>query len=283
MIKIGCCSFDFGPRTLEDALRLIEDLGFRHVDVSAASPGEGAQVDQLAAVTRPNEIADEIRAAASMYELELEEFFITWIFVDGERVDVNHPDPRLRERLIEQFRGLATCAAKAGFESIMGVPGKFQDELGPEGSWQTAIETLRAMQQIAAEQGVQLHVEPHYGSIVQKPKAALELVEEVPGLRYTLDYSHFAAQGISQEEVAPLHEFTGHMHARQGKRGQPQCPLREGEIDFGPIVQKLKDEGWDGVMAMEYVGRAEGPGSEINPVFQNVVMAYRLQRLLAQD
>jgi sugar phosphate isomerase/epimerase len=139
---------------------------------------------------------------------------------------------------------------------------------------------LTKMVEIATGRGVHLNVEPHVGSIVQDPHLALELAQEVPGLTYTLDYSHFISLGYKEEEVMPLHTHSQHMHARQAKPGAGGCVVAEGTIDFAAIVRRLLAEGWEGIIAMEYFAGRE-PVLRHSGAFQNVVLAYQLDELIA--
>ena len=60
--------------------------------------------------------------------------------------------------------------------------------------------------QAAANVGVVMSVEAHLGSIIPTPQAARRLLDLVPGLTLTLDYTHFTYQGIPDAEVEPLME-----------------------------------------------------------------------------
>ena len=279
MIRIGCCSFVFGRLGLEESLRLCRTLGFGSVDVSAAGVGPGAHVDQQAAAAHPEETAGPLRDMASRHGLALAELFLCPVFVDGKRVEVSHPDAGLRGRLVGQFRGIAAFARAAGFRSVMGVPGTPLEGLGREQAWAHATETLRAMVAIADDAGVQLNVEPHTGSLIEGPEAALRMADEVPGLGFTLDYAHFAQRGIPQERVYPLHARTRHMHARQARPGCGGCAAEDGTIDFGGIIGKLRAADWDGVIAMEFFGGVGPKPWAEHAVVQNVVLAHRLGRL----
>ncbi len=280
MITLGCCSQNFGPLSLDAALRLIHDLGFRYADVSAGKP-VGAQVDPLMAAAHPDETGTWIRATARRYGLQLSELMVLRLLIEGQRVYVNDPDPAIREAQLEQFRGLATCAAEAGFHSVMGIPGGPQERLTPEDSWSLTAEMLNAMQEICAARGLVFRIEAiplRQGGL----EGTLRLIREVPGMEYTLDYSHFIAAGIPQDQVEALHPFSGHLHARQGRRGVAQCPLTDGEIDFAPIIASLQRADWEGVMTLEYV---DGNGSHPtgpNPVFENVVLAYQLEQMIGR-
>jgi sugar phosphate isomerase/epimerase len=282
MIRIGCCSFVFGKLTLEESLRLCRTLGFCHVDVSAADIGPKAHVDQQGAAARPEEAARLVRDLAVQNGLALEELFLCPVFVEGKRVEVSHPDAGVRRRLLDQFRGIAAFARAAGFRSIMGVPGTPQGGIGRKEARAHATETLRAMVAIAEDVGVALNVEPHTGSLIEEPEAALRMADEVPGLGFTLDYAHFAQRGILAERVYPLHAHARHMHARQARAGCGGCAVEEGTIDFGAIVEQLRAADWDGVIAMEFFGGIGPKPWKEHAVVQNLVLAHRLDRFVSR-
>jgi sugar phosphate isomerase/epimerase len=279
MIKLGCCAFLSGPRSVEDGLRLVADLGFRYADVSAADIGEKAQVDQQEAAARPQELGRLARQAADRHELALEELFICPVFVDGQRVEVNSPDATLRTRVLDQFTRICAYAAEAGFKSVMGVPGTPQQGNSPQQNWDYSVEMLTRMVAIARQQGVRLNVEPHVGSIIQDPRLAVKLAQDAPGLTYTLDYSHFISLGYKEADVFPLHAYAAHMHARQARPGAGGCVVAEGTIDFPAIVKQLQAANWDGVIAMEYFAGRVLPLRN-SGALQNLVLAYQLDQLI---
>jgi sugar phosphate isomerase/epimerase len=205
---------------------------------------------------------------ADRHDLTLAEFFVCNVMVDGHAVATNDPDPELRRRALNRFRGLCQCAAEAGFESIMGLPGMPQPELSDDDAWEIAVEMLAAMVAAGAEYGVQVDVEPHVGSIAQTPEKARELAEAVPGLRYTLDYAHFVGQRIAQEEVRVLHPFVGHFHAKPARPGYPKCLAHRNAIDFAAILDDLKSRAWEGVMAVECIGRWDDAIGR--PIYQEI-------------
>lgn len=278
-MRIGCCSFVFGGLDLEKSLRLCRMLGFRCVDVSAADIGPNTHVDQQAAAAAPEETAARVRDLAAENELDLEEVFLCPIFVGGRRVEVSQPDAAVRKELLSNFAGLCRFAAAAGFRSVMGVPGTPQEGVSGDEAWAHAAGTLGEMVGIAADAGVRLNVEPHTGSLLEQPEAALRMADDVPGLTFTLDYAHFASRGITQEQVYPLHAHTAHMHARQANAGSGGCAVEDGTIDFGAIVRDLAKAGWDGVIAMEFFGGVGAKPWPQHAAVQNLVLAHRLWRL----
>jgi sugar phosphate isomerase/epimerase len=278
MIRLGCCSFVLG-KPLEDGLRLVHDLGFRYVDVSASRVGADAQIDQEQAVLDPDGCAATTRTLLTRYELEPEELFNTRMFVGGARVETNDPDRALRTQALLRFERLCAYAVQAGFKSIMAVPGMPQAALGVQGAWDVAGEMLQAMLGIARAQGIRFNVEPHTGSILETPAAAVAMALAVPGLTYTLDYSHFVSLGIAQDLVAPLQAYAAHMHARQARPGQIYATLADGVIDFPSIISELQEVKWQGVIALEYLA-SNTTGVRDNAVVQNALLACQLEELL---
>jgi sugar phosphate isomerase/epimerase len=117
------------------------------------------------------------------------------------------------------------------------------------------VARLKALVPVAADRGVQLTVETHTNQITEMPDAAARLCELVPGLGLTLDASHYYAgpnQGADYSAVLP---FVKHVHLRDAgaDREHIQVPAGAGRVDFGWIVRRLHETGYDGKFAIEYI------------------------------
>ena len=277
-IRIGCCSFVFGKADLATALDLARHLGFRHVDVSAADIGPRANVDQEQAVADPQGCAERVRALADARSLELDEVFLCPVFVKGKRVEVSTGDDGLREAVVENFGRICQFAAAAGFRSIMAVPGMPREGVSDEAAREHAVRTLRRLVALGGEAGLDINIEPHRGSLVEKADRAMRLVEEVPGLAFTLDYAHFVTQGYRQEDIYPLHAHTRHMHARQvfGDSEETDHP----PIDFPAIIRDLVRREWKGTIVMEYFGHIDRGPWRGHAVLENALQARELSEAL---
>jgi sugar phosphate isomerase/epimerase len=278
MIELGCCAFNFQGLALQDALRLTRQIGFRNVDVGASGPQ--AQINQEAAATRPARVGGELRTLIKRNGLTPVELFCCAVHVNGEPVDPNHPDARLRQQMLQRFRGLCQCAAEAGFQSIMGLPGRRQAELNPRAAWKASAETLAEMAVLAERYGLAFNVEPSGDSILRTPEAALRMAQEVPRLGYTLDYAHFVGQSIPAREVFPLHAHTRHMHAKPARPGVAKCLVHEAEVDWEGILQDLHGRGWSGVISIECIYDVRAPTLTRHPAVQSALLAHQLERIL---
>ncbi len=285
-MRAGICLFGLGGMDLDMACRMAVYAGIRPVSIGLDDViRESGGLDVL--VGDPTHHGLKLRDRLSDYGLEPVELFMCSIPWQGV-VTPTEPDAARREGAIAAFRAIARFAAAAGFHHVMGVPGS---ETGSGGDWERAWATLQTMADIARESGVGFTVEPHRGSLLEKPASAMRMAEEVPGLKYTLDYSHFHAQGISVEEVYPLHAHASHMHIKQSAMGVGKTLWHKGTVPYEIIIRKLVAEGWEGVLSSEYLGRVNSqdqansasPADILsNPLLQNLSIVQYIAAVLAE-
>jgi sugar phosphate isomerase/epimerase len=133
------------------------------------------------------------------------------------------------------------------------LPGVFFPEQSRDDSWKRAIEELHWRVTRAKDHGIVFAVEAHVGSIAADPKSAAALVEQVPGLTLTLDYTHFTRSGIGDAEVEPLVKHASHFHVRGARPGRLQAPLKQSTIDYRRVLEVMAETGYSGWLGIEYV------------------------------
>ena len=257
MIRVAGSTFAFGDLSLEESVDILRDLGFTLADVGASgwcTYKEIVPQQVVKNLDEPDREAERIRKVTQQRGLGVSELFVCDF---GEFI--NHPDPAERKRSRDMFAKMSRIGQKAGFESIMMIPGEVHEALGqtPEEAFETSTVELRAMVDIAEENGVRCNVEPCVGSIAVHPDDALRLVEAVPGLGLTLDYAHQVQLGLGHDEIEVLHPYARHFHAKQSAPGSWQARTDEGVIDFGRLIRKLKADNYDGVISVEFVTTPE--------------------------
>jgi len=183
--------------------------------------------------------------------LKLRIFFLQTA-LDFVSAAINHPDSSVRERSRDLFLKTLEYTSICGGKHMSALPGAFFDEESKEASFNRCCEELVWRTGKAKEYGIVFSVEAHIGSIVPTPSDALRMVKKVPGLTLTLDYSHFAYQGIPDAEVEPLMPHASHFHARSAAQGKVQTVLQESSIDFKRVVHVMKDAGYKGFIGLEY-------------------------------
>ena len=115
-------------------------------------------------------------------------------------------------------------------------------------------------------------VEPHVGSIVEKPDEVLALIKELPSLRLTLDYGHFANQGLDVKAVELLLPFANHVHARGGCAGKIQTVAAENTIDFPRMVKALRKQSYAGWICLEYVWMDKWDCNRVDNLSETVLL-----------
>ena len=167
--------------------------------------------------------------------------------------DRNLADPAHRDANEADFRKVAAFCRHAGIPTLFVLPGVCSRGQGRAEALDESALSLRRLMPIAADAGLTLTVEPHVHSYLESPALVLELLEAVPGLKLTLDYAHFVCLGWRQEEIDPLARHAAHVHLRQARPGALQTKTHEGTINIEAQLATLRDAGFGGRIALEYV------------------------------
>ncbi|HEX5502130.1 MAG TPA: sugar phosphate isomerase/epimerase [Thermomicrobiales bacterium] len=248
-MELTCTSFSFPLLPFERSARVIALLGLRYVDLGAHVEGTHLQPERIEADPRGE--AARAREAIAAAGLGASDFFPTFGHGFRDR-PVNTPDPAMRDANRRRFAAFVEFCAAVGCPGMTLLPGVIWDDLGPERSFDLAVEALAEFVRDGHAAGLRVGVEPHLESVVEEPERALALVGAVPGLQFTLDYSHFVAAGVAAERVHPLIPHAGHFHARQAAPGHLQTVRAEGTIDFADIVRRLQAAAYTGFLSIEY-------------------------------
>jgi sugar phosphate isomerase/epimerase len=249
-MKLACADFTWPLLPHEDVLRLIRTLGIDGLDL-----GLFAQRSHI----RPEVIRADIPMWAGVLrerirraDLELADVFVQNA-LDFETMAPNNPDPHEREAGMALFADMLELAHRLEAPGMTILPGaRFGDE-----PWHDAIaraaEGLKARVDAAARLGIQVSVEGHYGSCVDTPEKLARLLDLTPGLRLTLDYTHYAFVGIPDAEVEPLIRHARHFQARSACKGKLQARFSENSIDYARIIRRLQETAYAGFFSIEYV------------------------------
>lgn len=277
-MELTCTSFSFPLLSFADAARVIALIGIPNLDVGAHEGGCHVQPSEVEA--NPKAAIEVIRRAVGEAGLGVSDFFAT--FGEGFRDrPVNTPKPSEREANLRCFRAIVEVAKGIGAEGITLLPGVIWDELGPERSFELSVEELRRLVPIAQDVGLRLSVECHLESVAEPPARALELIQAVPGLKLTLDYSHFVANGYHPEDVHPLLPHAGHFHARQARDGFLQASQRDGALDFPDIVRRLKAASYPGDLCLEYTWQEWRGTNNVDVLSETILLRDQLRSALS--
>lgn len=275
-LRFSCTSFSFPLLRLSEIAQLLGLLGFTHLDLCVAEGEREVRAADVEAAAETAAVRD--RAAVEDAGLGVVDVFAHLGTSAFDR-PLNTPDGRQRERDHSRMGSYLRYARAVGAEGLTISPGKRWAELPNEGL-DLACQELAIYCGWAAEAGLRLSVEPHLDSIAATPAEAERLVELVPGLSLTVDYSHFIAQGFTQSEVDRLLPLAGHVHVRQAAPGKLQATEEDGVIDFDAVIGKLMLSGYRGALTLEYVWSRWQGMNKVDVVTETLLLRHRLEERL---
>ena len=244
--RVSCSEYSFpAVRGQHERIGIVRLLGFELVDL-ALFLADGAEL-----VADPAAVVSGLRASLTSHGLTSEDLFLA-IGATFDEIAPNQRDRELRERGRREFAAAARVASDLGIPGITLLPGVTWVE-DPDAGWEACVEELAWRVEQAAALGVQVRIEAHAGSIVPLPELAARLCADVPGLRLTLDLSHFELQAVTLDRMLTLVPLAGHLHVRAAKPGAIQVRWRDNETDFSALVGALGALGYPGAYCVEYV------------------------------
>lgn len=116
----------------------------------------------------------------------------------------------------------------------------------------------------AGRKGVALGIEAIAGHLFHSVDDYHRLIADLPGVPFKVNFdpSHLEVQGEDPRRVVDeLGDRIVHVHMKDGKGRYPDFsfpPLGEGTIDFGALVEGLRQGGYAGALSVEYEAQVYG-------------------------
>lgn len=277
-MDLTCTSFSFPLLSFERSLKQIALLEIGAVDLGAHLDGTHLSVEAIEA--DPQGEAERVKRATEAAELSIADLFPTFGRGFRDR-PVNTPDAAMQGANRQRFAALVEFCRLTGCPGMTLLPGVVWDDLGAARSFELAVVGLTEFVATGRDAGLRVSIEPHLESVVEEPERALALVEAVPGLQFTLDYSHFVAAGIDPARVHPLLPHVGHFHARQAAPGQLQSVRAEGTLDFPDLIRRLAAAGYDGYISVEYTWQEWRDCNRLDVVSESIMLRDELRNAMA--
>ncbi|MCS7047348.1 MAG: sugar phosphate isomerase/epimerase [Gemmataceae bacterium] len=234
---VACSTQCFARLPLENALRVISELGFSKVDVAIHEHGSHL---------KPSEVCRDIPLALQRIRVGPS--------LSPAAFDLEFDAPT-REDLHAQLRGVCRLA-RAAAVSVLTI-----SAASNRTSFDAEIARLRQLVRLVEGEGLVLTVATRIGTFTELPARAVELCQRVPGLGLTLDPSHFVNgphQGAPFDEVFP---YVRHVHLRDTGRaaGKFQVRVGQGEIEYGRIIAQLERHRYDRLLTVAIHDVADAP------------------------
>ena len=249
-LKLACADFAFPLLPHDRVLDLIAMLEFDAVDIglfegrSHLQPSQAFKSPAKSGAQLGRKLADRRLRCADVF-LQLDSSFVSYA--------INQPDAERRRHAREGFLQTLDYAAACGAKHVTTLPGVYFEGENRVESWKRCGDELAWRVEQAKQRRIVFSVEAHVGSIVPTPKEAMRLVQSVPGLTLTLDYTHFTRAGLPDSAAEPLIAHASHFHARGARKGRLQASIKQNTIDYAQVLRAMHDVNYKGYVGVEYV------------------------------
>jgi sugar phosphate isomerase/epimerase len=255
-MKLSVTSWSFPHLTLREASHVASALGIKGVDLGLFY---AASLDKARLLAEPERYGADIRMALPLAVANYYHLFGADVVA---RNLAGLPDA---QNLVD-LKATLRFAKAVGAATVFILPGMINPGQSRTMAIAASAEALKPMVEAGQKAGVQVTIEPHVHGILESVAATLDMLDRVPGLKLTLDPAHFICLGFRQDEIETLAPYAAHVHLRQAKQGHLQTKLETGTINFPAFFGALRDAGYDGWLAIEYVHQ-----TYMNTMFDDVL------------
>jgi sugar phosphate isomerase/epimerase len=190
---------------------------------------------------------------------------------------INALDAGEWQTAVDEFRGAIEVAQVLGADRLRVYAGSWQPEQQDRAAhWDQLVAALRTLAPEAADAGIRLCVENHFGTMTQTAADTARLVSEVgsPAVRVLYDQTNltFTHDETWEEAFAVQGELIGHVHVKDLVFKDPEAPFRAsdtarvkaeeravrsrvvgtGVVPWADILEELVRRGYDDVLSLEY-------------------------------
>ena len=271
--RYACADFTFPLLKHEQALQLIAMLEFQGVDIglfegrshlqpSSEFPELGKRAKQL-----KNKLEHNGLVAADVF-LQCDNDFSIYA--------INHSDIKRREKARDWYLKTLEYASYLEGKHVTILPG-VEISGDYQADFNRAVDELNWRIEKARERGIILGVEAHFGSLVQDPRKAKQLVEKTDGLTLTLDMTHFVRLGADESDYMALIPYASHFHARNATPGNLQVVFKENVIDYDKVVRLMIETGYSGFMGIEFFWNEWENGNRVDNVSETILLKNYIQ------
>lgn len=236
-----------------DAVELLAEIGYRSValtiDHDCLSPYRAKRKDDVAHMRE------------TLQRLELRSVVETGARFLLDRYVKHEPtlmtaDPGGRRKRIDFYCRCIEIAAMLGSDCVSLWSGILRESINEEAALDRLVEGLQPVLDHAARFNVAIGFEPEPGMFIDTMAAYDRLVERLGAehFRLTLDIGHLHCQGETPlaDYVARYAPQLVNVHIEDMRRGvHEHLPFGEGEIDFTPVLEALRQANYAGGLHVE--------------------------------
>ncbi len=240
MSRVSTCTYPLREESLDDALRIISEAGFKKVDLWGRAPHFAIDPTEV----NPRDI-EETAAKHGVSIANLGSY-------PGR--NFGEQDRPLRHVEMSEMTRTIDLARRFGARSIRILPGSGEDPGLPR----SLARSFKQSAVYAASKGVCLGMENHAGSIAGNPELCKELCERVGSQWFGVLYEPcnlMHGKVDYKEAFEVFKDYIVHVHLKDGRWNGDEferCHLGEGDVDIPWVLEALASIGYEGDYALEY-------------------------------
>ena len=252
-MRLGYNTNGFAHHRLEDALRILAELGYTSVAITldhhALDPFDAdlpRQCDHIGNLLDHLKLHCVIETGARF-------------LLDPRRkhqptlLSASAPE---RERRVDFLRRAVEIAATLNADAVSFWSGTPSDAAPVEEHWRRLVEGCRQLAEEAARRGVKLAFEPEPGMLIDTMPKFAELHGRVghPHFGLTLDVGHLHCMGETPitDHIRQWRDWLWNVHIEDMRRGvHDHLMFGAGEMDFPPILRALREIDYAGGIHVE--------------------------------
>lgn len=241
-MQLSLTSWSFPALTLDEAAAVSRVLSIGALDVSTKGrPG----LDKAQILADPDAAADRVTTLGVRVPNYYHHF--------GDNLaDRNLALPGTIDANARDLEKVLAFADAADIATVFFLPGIVNPGQSRRQAMEVSATSITALLDVSRDFAAEICVEPIIRSYAESPSIVRDLVDRT-GIRLALDYSHLVCLGYRQEEIDPLCAHAAHIHLRQARMGRLQEKFARGSINFPALFGTLRDTGYTGALAIEYV------------------------------
>ncbi len=253
--KYSICNESFEGWPLERVASFVAGLGYQGLELAPYT---------LCRLVTDLSAEERRRIRRTVEDTGLAVAGLHWLLARTEGLQLNDPDPTVRQRTAEYLLALIDfCADVGGKILVFGSPQQRGIRPGytKEQAWKSSVEIMRCCGARALERGVVFCVEPltdRETNFITSVDEAAELVRRVdhPGFQMMVDVKAMAQDPRPvSEQVRLVFPLIRHVHVNDPNLRGPGM----GSLDFRPILRTLWELGYSGWLSVETFDFSPGP------------------------
>ncbi|MCM8806970.1 MAG: sugar phosphate isomerase/epimerase [Candidatus Omnitrophica bacterium] len=256
-MKIGICNEIFKDWNFERVFNYIKSIGYEGLEIAPFTISDDVRII-------PEDQIKEIKSISEKTGIKI--IGTHWLLVKPEGLSISSPDKNLRKKTSEYLSALVEFTSKIGGEiMVFGSPKQRKINEG-----QTYNEVKNYLKEVimpvlekCEEKNIYFCIEPLARSetnFINKAEEAIEIIEEInhPYLKLHLDVKAMSDEEKPIPEIIEMGaKYLKHFHVNDKNLLGPGF----GEIDYKPIIEKLKKIGYNGWLSVEVFDFS--PGAEV--------------------